>query len=454
MLTTEEFIKRARAIHGDKYDYSKAEYVRSDKKVTIICKKHGEFQQTPNKHLLGQGCPQCRNEGISLRRSMTKRPKPPKADKQKPNYKESFIRRAAAKYGGKYDYSHVNYLNTDTKVEVICQYHGSFYVTPYRHLHGQECPICTKNRYNESRTKTTEEFRAEAKAIHGEKYDYSRVNYVNSHTEVEIVCPIHGSFLQKPNKHLLGQGCPKCANKDKTTEEFIDECRQIHGDKYDYSKTVYKGSKNKIVVTCKEHGDFLIEASKHLCGCGCKKCSNKFVDDTYSFIERSKLIHGDKYDYSKAEYTKSSEKVTVICPRHGEFHVKPNHHLSGVGCPLCNRSKLETELEAYLKQKGIEFETQKTFDWLGKQTLDFYIPQFNAAIECQGIQHFKPIMLFGGEKAYQETIERDKRKMDLCKEHNLRLFYYSNVKEAPTLYLDDIYSVKDELIESITQPCN
>lgn len=448
-LTKEGFIEKARGIHGDKYDYSKVNYVRSDQKVTIICPKHGEFHQTPNKHLLGQGCPKCRNEGISLRRSMSKHPKPQKADKQTPNYKDDFIRRASARYDGRYDYSKVIYLNTDTKVEVVCQDHGSFYVTPYRHLNGQECPVCTKNRYNQSRTKTTEEFIQEAQALHGDRYDYSKVRYENNHTKVEIVCPKHGSFWQNPNKHLLGQGCPKCANKDKTTEEFVNECRQVHGDRYDYSKTVYQGAKSKVVVTCKEHGDFLIEATKHLCGSGCKKCSNKFVSDTSTFIERAKMIHGDRYDYSKAEYVRSNKKVTVICPKHGEFNVKANHHLSGVGCPLCNRSKLETELESYLKQRGIEFEAQKAFDWLGKQTLDFYLPHLNAAIECQGIQHFQPIMLFGGDKAYEETVERDKRKRDLCREHGLKLLYYTNVKETPTLYLGDIYIEKDKLIESL-----
>jgi hypothetical protein len=125
-----------------------------------------------------------------------------------------------------------------------------------------------------SKRKTTEEFIAEAKAVHGDKYDYSKVNYKSAHSKVTIVCSEHGEFEQTPSSHTHnGRKCKKCADTAKTTDQFITEAKSVHGDRYDYSKVVYKTAKLDVIITCKVHGDFKQRSGRHLSGRGCRKCA-------------------------------------------------------------------------------------------------------------------------------------------------------------------------------------
>ena len=117
------------------------------------------------------------------------------------------------------------------------------------------------------KTDKTKEFIAKAKAVHGDKYDYSKVNYVNSFTKVTIICPKHGEFEQTPNLHLKSQGCPNCyGNKKMTIEEFIKRAKEVHGDKYDYSKVKYVNALTKVTIICPIHGEFEQTPAKHLLG--------------------------------------------------------------------------------------------------------------------------------------------------------------------------------------------
>lgn len=190
---------------------------------------------------------------------------------------------------------------------------------------------------------TKEEFITRAKEVHGDKYDYSKVRYVNSQIKVCIICPEHGEFWQKPNKHLRGRGCRKCADLEtakrlsSTTEKFVACAREIHGDKYDYSKVEYKDSKTKVCIICPEHGEFKQRPNSHLRGCGCLKCSGSVKSTTKDFIKKAREVHGDKYDYSKVEYKSNKAKICIICPEHGQFWQTPSDHLRGSGCPICNR---------------------------------------------------------------------------------------------------------------------
>ena len=190
---------------------------------------------------------------------------------------------------------------------------------------------------------TTEEFIKKAREIHGDKYDYSKVEYVSYHTKVCIICPKHGEFWQTPANHLRNRNCPKCGNNSKikkrslTKEEFIKKAREVHGDKYDYSKVKYINNYTKVCIICPEHGEFWQNANSHLRGCGCPKCCNNGVKlTTEEFVKKARKIHGDKYDYSKVEYKNSHTKVCIICPEHGEFWQTPTSHLHGEsGCPMC-----------------------------------------------------------------------------------------------------------------------
>ena len=185
---------------------------------------------------------------------------------------------------------------------------------------------------------TTEEFIQRARKVHGDKYDYSKVEYVNNRTKVCIICPEHGEFWQTPDSHMLGNKCSKCSGSKKlTTEEFIEKAKQIHGNKYDYSKVEYKGNKIKVCIICPEHGEFwqmpINHCSKNNHN-GCPICAktivaNKLRKNNSYFIEKAKQIHGDKYDYSKVEYVNNRTKVCIICPEHGEFWQTPDNHLKG-----------------------------------------------------------------------------------------------------------------------------
>lgn len=212
-----------------------------------------------------------------------------------------------------------------------------------------------------SKKLTTEEFVKRAREVHGDKYDYSKVKYVDIHTEVCIICPKHGEFLQKPSYHLRGNGCSKCGvvSKQKklssTTKEFIKKAREVHGNKYNYSKVKYVNSHTNICIICPEHGEFKQTPSMHLEGHGCPKCAGVGKLNTIEFINRARDVHGDKYDYSKIEYVDANTKVRIICPKHGEFKQTPAAHLKGQGCPNCNCSKLESEIRLMLDEQGIKY---------------------------------------------------------------------------------------------------
>jgi very-short-patch-repair endonuclease len=188
--TTSEFIKKAKEIHKDIYDYSLVDYINCDTKVKMICPEHGIFQQTPSSHLSKSGCPKCSGKIKSTT--------------------SEFIKKAKEIHKDIYDYSLVDYINCDTKVKIICPEHGIFQQTPEKHLKKQGCPICCDNK-----KMTNMDFIKKAKKIHKNKYDYSLVNYINNHTNVKIICHKHGEFEQAPTNHLKGEDCPNCKIKSK-----------------------------------------------------------------------------------------------------------------------------------------------------------------------------------------------------------------------------------------------
>lgn len=293
---------------------------------------------------------------------------------------------------------------------------------------------------------TTKDFIERAKKAHGDKYDYSKVEYINSQTKVCIICPVHGEFWQWPNDHIRGVGCRFCYGNEKmTTEEFIKRAKKVHGDKYDYSKVEYKGNnKSKVCIICPVHGEFWQRPNDHLSGYGCLYCGNNIIKTTERFIEESKKVHGNKYDYSKVEYNGARKKVCIICPEHGEFWQEPINHLHGASCPYCNcgkKSKMETNIKNELEKNNINFEQQKTFDWLKykkKLYLDFYLLEYNIAIEVQGDQHFVPVKHFGGNEDFKLRKERDKVKKMLCEQHNIKLFYITKKNYSLKEILDYI----------------
>ena len=310
-----------------------------------------------------------------------------------------FIEKAYKIHGNKYDYSKTVYNGRDVPVVITCPIHGDFLQTPHDHLSGCKCQKCAKEeRFNKLR-KDKNTWIKQAKEIHGDKYDYSKVNYINANTPVTITCPIHGDFSMSPSNHVRQhQGCPKCGN-------------------------LKKGSYKK--------------------------------SNTEQFVNKSHQVHGDKYDYSKVNYINNHTKVCIICPKHGEFWQKPIDHLNGHGCPECAKKFGISEKFVLEKLKEIfpDTEYQKKLPFLKSktsfQTIDFFIPSLNIGIEYQGRQHFGPTIRFGDDERYKITYERDFRKYQKCKENGIKLFYISFEKFLPENYFDKIYNNIEDLINAI-----
>lgn len=247
---------------------------------------------------------------------------------------QDFLERATKIHEFKYDYSKVNYVNDYAKVIIGCLKHGDFLQRPENHLKGRGCKHCSTR----TKKYTTEMFIEKARRIHGLKYDYSLVRYIDSYTRVTIICPLHGKFEQIPGNHLQRRGCTHCQNYGAklTPDSFKTEARLVHGLKYDYSKISYVNKSVKVIIICPEHGEFFQSPNCHLNGKGCKKCAVHYTKYTLqNFIEKATLKHDFKYDYSKVIYVNSCVKVTIICPEHGEFSQRPDNHIQGHGCVNC-----------------------------------------------------------------------------------------------------------------------
>ena len=268
-------------------------------------------------------------------------------------------------------------------------------------------------------TKKTELFIAKAKKIHGDRYNYSNVNYVNAKTHITIICREHGAFIQTPSNHLSNYNCQKCANNFKlTTELFINKANVIHNNLYDYSKVNYINADTPIIIICKEHGEFKQIPDFHINRkCGCPKCSesNKLNLDT--FIEKANKIHNKKYDYSKVIYFNNRKPVIIVCKIHGEFIQTPDIHINqGCGCPNCI-NKTEFKLYIILQKIYPNIKRQYKVDWCKNKLylpFDFVIEELKIIIELDGEQHFKQISNW---RSPELQIEKDKFKTN-CANNN------------------------------------
>lgn len=257
---------------------------------------------------------------------------------------DEFIKKAIKIHEDKYNYSKVNYINSKSKIIIICKEHGDFEQCPGDHLKGRGCPDCGKLSQKNKVCSNLNEFIEKSIKLHGNKYDYSKVNYINAKKKIIIICKFHGDFIQRASSHLSGNGCSECVVLLKTGNkiDFITKSNEIHKNKYNYSKVKYIGCDEKVIIICKEHGKFLQSPYKHSNGQGCKKCGSinmteKRSSNTEEFIIKAIKIHGDVFNYSKVKYVCNRDKVIIICKDHGDFKQIPNSHLSGQGCPKCTK---------------------------------------------------------------------------------------------------------------------
>ena len=302
---------------------------------------------------------------------------------------------------------------------------------------------------------TKEKFIDKANLLHNNKYDYSRVDYKNSYTKVEIVCKDHGIFNIRPKDHvksgvyhngnLLCSGCPKCGDnkaaraRTKSTEYFLEKVRLIHGDKFDYSKVDYKHTNINIKVICKRHNlEFEVTPSNfvgniHNCPECYREINSELLYTKEEFVSQCNLAHNNLYNYSEIEYNGISKLVkNIMCVKHGFFNQLAYSHKRGQGCPDCSTSKGELLVKSYLEENDIKFEQQKTFPgctYKGLLKFDFYLPDSNTCIEFQGRQHFECVDYFGGEDGFVETQIRDKIKQDFCEINKINLICITKVDD-------------------------
>ncbi len=385
-LTTDDFIKRSSFIHNGFYDYSKVEYRGSNQKVDIICRIHGLFKQTPSNHFSGKGCAECSKIRVSNFHRDTL---------------ENFISKSISVHGNKYDYSKSIYFNWKTKIEIICKVHGPFFQLPWNHKNGKGCSKCLRNKNiklpnnidfvkridnkfefkchihgnfissapqcdfckNDARNnKFMNEFLEKSKIIHGNRYDYSLVEYKRSFDKVKIICKIHGIFHQSPHHHKNGRGCSLCnlGSSKMSDLEFKDRCSKVHNGYYNYDQVVYRGSREKVKIICPVHGEFYQEAYSHLHGRGCIRCVSKlrsrfiknsgrnFKYNRSEIVDICNKIHNGVYDYSKFVFNGVANKMTVICSLHGDFDVEVYSHMNGTPCSKCSYDGRKTNYADFL----------------------------------------------------------------------------------------------------------
>jgi hypothetical protein len=317
-------------------------YVRYGLYECGYCKKHIECRTNTVKKQNQKGCASC-----SAKISSKEKGKP-RVEKARKVF-ESDCRKI---HGEKYGYSKVNYVNCMKKVIITCPQHGDFLQTPNNHKNGQGCPQCS-GRCNKTAAKN---FESDSRKIHGDKYDYSLVEYKSAMKRVKIICKIHGVFLQMPSQHKSGYGCIRCAGTCKKTaaKNFVLDGNKIHNNKYDYSRVNYVNSTTKVEIICKEHGSFWQSAGSHKVGIGCPQCAGRCpIATAKNFESDSRKIHGDKYCYKDVEYEASHKKVKIYCKIHGGyFKQTPSSHKNGQGCPSCAKSGFDytkTGILYYLK---------------------------------------------------------------------------------------------------------
>jgi hypothetical protein len=396
--TTEQFVAEAITVHQTEhrepiYDYSKVEYITTHKKVHITCPKlnHGMFEQTPSKHLCGQGCPKCGKTQNVKDRTKT----------QKQFISEAMCIHKNTNNEPIYDYSNVKYVNNNIKICIICPKlnHGKFEQTPANHLRNRGCPKCKCDKISIALRDTKEQFIQKSITIHqtenGEPlYDYSNVEYVNASEKVIIICPIlnHGMFKQTPNSHISQKsGCPKCkcdkisiALRD-TKEQFIQKSITIHQTEngeplYDYSNVEYVNNHTKVNIICKYHSTFLQTPNHHLYGGRCPKCviSNyskkaiyylQFIS-TYYKINIKHAENGNEYIiYGKIKADGFCEKTNTIYEFHGDYwhgnpkRFNPNEMNNTTNMTFGELYQKTLEREQLIRDMGFNLIVMWESDW-------------------------------------------------------------------------------------------
>lgn len=381
--------------------------------------------------------------------------------------KEQIILEAKKVHGDKYKYNFVeNIKNVNIKIKIVCPVHGIFEQTYWNHIRQNKgCKLCGRQRTIEAKRLSIETFIERSKKTHEdiENYDFSNVKLEEKDEKgrIKMFCKQHGEFFIRKEHFMNGVGCQKCLGHKHDDKEVQKELSKLHPN-LDFSETKFSDHNEnyKISVICPKHGLRKLNYFSLKRGCGCDLCKwekgglkNRMKYD--EFVKRAEKTYGKgTYFYNKDIMTNRDEKgrIKITCPIHGSFWVNlSNFLLRKSSCLKCSMSLLEKEMTSFLSDRQIVFERQKTFAWLKNNKnlyLDFFLPQQNIGIECQGLQHFKNIEYFGGEEGFKKRKENDKIKNFLCKQHGIKVLYFSHENIN---FPYEVFNSTDILFEYITK---
>lgn len=458
-ISYEQFLKEAKEIHGDKYEYNEEDYYNKDKKsrFRIKCKEHGYFYETYFNHVkLKRGCKICYD--INKKEKHIE-------------YIKLLLEKAKKIHNNRYDYSLVDLTKSvKEKNIIICPIHGKFKMTLDNHINGkQKCGKCTLVRYNfdDFKKMSFEKFGEDA-------FDFSETVYTTWEKNITFKCNKCGKIIKRlPKTHLTTKGCPFCSKQNKKikeSEKWIN-FKKNKPNHIDISKAIYNGNDKEVILYCNKkdkygniHGEYKATPTSIFRSvfCMCPKCTNRQPRTTEKCINEFKKKYGDFFIYDKFEYFQKNDSI-ITCPKHGDFktnYYKMMHNIHG--CPKCASENYYYE-EKLKKLITNTFNTKIEYnlrpEWLinkkskHKQELDIFIPEYNIAIEYQGRHHF--INLYNDINKFNKTKELDTEKYEMCKKLGIKLLYFTNDKrDLPNEYIDKIYTNEDELISEIKRLIN
>lgn len=383
--------------------------------------------------------------------------------------KEDYIKECVEKYGNRYSYILLpEEFGCTDRIPLICPIHGEFLTTARNHKNsGSGCPYCGKEKAKSKNTTSLDEFKRKVEEVHGDKFIVIDETYVKTSDYVVIKCNTCGNTFKITGRNLLaGYGCPHCHPfpKKLTHQEFVEKLNKLMPNLEVLSE--YKSTRDKITIRCKIHDYTFTTTPKRLfAGNNCQKCYDERRGETNrkdveTLLEELGRINDYTYPYIESEYKNNKSKLTVICPEHGEFKMSANKLLKGQKCSKCSCTMMENYVKHILEEHNIKYVYEKKFDWLkgvnnGNMSLDFYLEEYNVAIECQGEQHFVQREHFGDVERFNRRLENDILKYNLCLEHEIPLYYIIQkkyLKNSKDSIFNGIYSdnsiVFEELLKS------
>ncbi len=352
-------------------------------------------------------------------------------------------------------------FKTTSSITYKCHKCGNVTTTTLGHIvnEGNRCPGCGQGaRINSEIIMKRIDERCKELDCTFVRFLNEENEYKNNVTRVLIRCNTCDCEWETSYAHFIRDtGCPKCGGSklltnEEATERALEKGKENNITVLGFVDGEYKNNLSRLKLVCNECGyEWDMRYSNFMQDRGCPKCCGNVQPTTEEWVEKARQVHGNAFDYSKTVYAGLKSKVCIICPEHGEFWQWPYAHLMGSGCPYCDGSSLERLVRNFLERNNIAFEQEKSFEWLRYELpmrIDFYLPEYNVGIECQGGQHFKPVAIFEGEEGFKRTVKRDDLKRELCKMHDIKIFYFSNCGiEYPYKVHEDL----DELLKEIKE---